>query len=53
VRHGCGAWLTTHIVLAIPGQRVVVWSMYRVTADSLENYLAFDPARKSDLLRLL
>jgi len=26
--------------------------MYRVTADSLENYLAFDPARKSDLLRL-
>src|SRR5215510_10172451 len=26
--------------------------MYRVTADSLEGYLDFDPARKSDLRRL-
>src|SRR3974390_507680 len=26
--------------------------MYRVSADNLENYLAFDPVRKSDLLRL-
>jgi hypothetical protein len=26
--------------------------MYRVTADSFESYLDFDPARKSDLVRL-